>query len=172
MNNQGEINKLAEWFSAFGARDPESWAKSQVEEGINQWGRFVFLHQAWKNIIPDRDTTWITPLIEEADKKPNDPGAAAGPALRRMLQAGVNPQDITDVVRVMQWHILFDLMYQLSDPSIVEYPSKNMKHVQWMLFEVDDDENPIDRIDMLHESVLDTDPTGREMTPRKVDSDN
>jgi hypothetical protein len=171
MQNEDEIKKLTEWFRALGAQDPESWARSQVQDGINQWGRFVFLHQAWQSIVPDGDTTWIDSLIGEADERPNDPGSAAGPALQRMLAAGVNPQDIADVVRVMQWHVLFALAYQLSDAGIVEYPLEKMRPVHWALFEVDENHNPIGRIGGLHESVLTTDPTGREMRPRRANLD-
>src|SRR3972149_4949070 len=102
MPHDDEIKQLTEWFSAFGARDPESWARSQVKEGFNQWARFVFLHQAWRSVIADGDTTWIDSLIQEADQRPEDPGAGAGLALKRMLASGVAPLDIADLVRVMQ----------------------------------------------------------------------
>ena len=54
-----EIQRLAEHFRAMGAFDPESWAKSQLEEGIPQYPRLVFLRQAWKSIIAEGDTSWI-----------------------------------------------------------------------------------------------------------------
>lgn len=168
MSQDDEINQLADRFRAFGAYDPESWARSQVQEGIDQWARFVFLHQAWQSIIADGDTTWIVSLIQESDQRPRDPGAAAGPALQRMLAAGVVPEDITDLVRVMQWRVLFEIAYQLSDPGVVEYPSENMRHVNWALFKIDENGKPLDSINLLHESVLDTDPTGREMRPRGI----
>jgi hypothetical protein len=58
-----ELRRLTEQFRAMGAFDPESWAKSQLEEGIPQYGRLVFLQQAWKNIISEDDTSWIDQLI-------------------------------------------------------------------------------------------------------------
>ena len=36
------------------------------------------------------------------------------------------------------------------------------------LFQVDDDDTVIDRLAGLHESVLDTEPSGREMRPRGI----
>jgi hypothetical protein len=43
-----------------------------------------------------------------------------------------------------------------------------MPKVNWELFEVDSTGKPLHPVDGLHESVLDTDPTGREMRPRGV----
>jgi hypothetical protein len=39
---------LAATFRKLGARDPEGWADSQVEEGIPQLARYLFLRQAWR----------------------------------------------------------------------------------------------------------------------------
>jgi hypothetical protein len=168
MSQEQEIQKYTEYFRAFGASDPEAWAHSQVEEGIPQYDRFVFLHQAWQHIITDGDISWIESFIEQAERYPRDPGAGIGPALKRMLALGVERADIAEVVRVMQWQVLAGLTYQLADPSIVEYPLPDMPHVEWALFAVDEEGNSLHPIDSLHESVLDTDPTGREMRPRGV----
>ena len=168
MSNKLDIQQWAEHFRAFGAHDPESWARSQVEEDIPQYARFVFLRQAWQSVVGDGDTYWIDPQIEMAGQHPRGPGAGIGPALKRMLAAGVSREDITEVVRVMQWRALAGLAYQLGDPGVVEYPSGEMPRVNWTLFEVDEDGQPLNPIDGLHESVLDTDPTGREMRPKGV----
>jgi hypothetical protein len=151
-----------------GAFDPELWAKSQLEEGIPQYARLVFLRQAWKHIIADGDTSWIDSLIQESERRPRDPGAGAGPALERLLAFGVAREDIADVVRVMQWNVLAGLAYQLADPGMVEYPSEEVPRVDWTLFEVDEDGKPLHPIDGLYESVLDTDPSGREMRPKGI----
>jgi hypothetical protein len=163
-----ELRRLTEHFRAIGAFDPESWAKSQLEEGIPQYARLVFLRQAWKNVITEGDTSWIDALIQEAARRPRDPGAGAGPALKRMLSAGASREDIAEVVRVTQWQVLAGLAYQLADPGVVEYPSGELPRVNWTLFEVDEDGEPLHPIDGLHESVLDTDPSGREMRPKGV----
>ena len=54
--------------------------------------------------------------------------------------------------------------YLLDDPGDVE---KEVQDMQWLLFQVDENENPIAAICGLYESVLETDPTGREMTPKE-----
>ena len=168
MSNKQEIKQWAKHFRAFGAHDPEGWARSQVEEGIPQYARYVFLRQAWQSIIGDGDTSWIEPQIEEAEQNPRSPGSGICPALKRMLAAGASREDIAEVVRVMQWSVLAGIAYQLSDPGVVEYPNENVPQVSWALFELDEDGQPLHPIDGLHESVLDTDPSDREMRPKGV----
>jgi hypothetical protein len=168
MAKEQEIQTLAAHFRALGAHDPDGWARSQVEEGIPQYARFVFLRQAWQSVIADGDTSWIDSQLEEAERHPRQPGAGIGPALKRMLAAGASREDIAEVARVMQWSVLAGIAYQLADPGVVEYPSDEMPRVNWTLFEVDDEGQPLHPIDGLHESVLDTDPTDREMRPKGV----
>jgi hypothetical protein len=163
-----ELHQLTQHFRAMGAFDPESWAISQLEEGIPQYARLVFLRQAWKNIVVEGDTSWVEALIQESERRPRDPGSGAGPALQRMLAAGASHEDIAEVVRVMQWRVLAGLAYQLADPGVVEYPADDLPRVSWTLFEVDEGGEPLHPIDGLHESVLDTDPSGREMRPKGV----
>jgi hypothetical protein len=163
-----DLQQLTEHFRAMGAFEPDSWAKSQIEEGIPQYARLVFLRQAWKNVITEDETSWIDPLIQESKRRPREPGSGAGPALKRMLAAGASREDIAEVVRIMQWRVLAGLAYQLADPGVVDYPSEELPRVNWTLFEVDENGEPLHPIDGLHESVLDTDPSGREMRPRGV----
>lgn len=165
---EDDLRQLSDHFRAMGAVEPESWARSQLEEGIPQYARFVFLRQAWKSILAENDTAWIDPLIKESDRRPRAPGAGAGPALKRLLATGAAREDLAELVRVMQWHVLQSLAYQLSDPGSAEYPSDDLPRVNWTLFEVTDEGEPLHPIDGLHESVLDTDPSGREMRPGGV----
>jgi hypothetical protein len=134
MANEKKIKELAAHFRALGVDDPEAWARSQVEEGIPQYARLVFLRQAWKNIIADGDTSWIDPAIQNAKHRPRDPGASIGPALERLLAAGVNREDIADIVRVMQWSVLAGLAYQLDASEVVDYPREDMPQVRWALY--------------------------------------
>ena len=168
MAKEQEIQTLAAHFRALGAHDPDGWARSQVEEGIPQYARFVFLRESWKSTIADGDTSWIDQKMAAAERQPRGPGAGIGPALTRLLAAGASREDITEVVRVMQWRLLERIACQLDDPGVVEYPSKDMPQVSWALFEIDANNKPLREIGSLHESVLDTDPTDREMRPRGV----
>src|SRR5260370_1883335 len=83
-------------------------------------------------------------------------GRAAGD-VQTPVVGGADPQDIDDVVRVMQYQLLFALCYLLSDPGDLE---PEVSHISWQLVQIEDG-MVTDAIGMLHESVLGMDPTGR-----------
>jgi hypothetical protein len=152
MNKQ----ELAKLFARLGARNPEQWAKSQLEENVPQLARFLFLRQAWNLLVNPDDRTWIR---TQAATDPSVPGGAIAPALKRLLEKGVCEEDLTTVVRVMQWRLLSAFCYLLDDPGDLE----DEVDIAWRLFEVNRDGEPITVIPGLHESVLDTEPSGCEM---------
>ncbi len=169
MDDTRDVRDWAPHFAALGAPDPEAWARSQVEEGLPQYARLVFLREAWRNVLAEGETGWIDAHIEEAARRPDAPGSGAGHSLRRLLAAGADPEDLTELVRVMQWQVLAAVMYQISDPGVVECPSDEAPDVQGGLFETDEEGQPLRLMDGLHESVLALDPSGREMRPRRTD---
>jgi len=66
-----DIDRLTALFAKLGARDAESWAQSQIEEGIPQLQRFLFLRQAWRNVLEEHSTDWIERHIEEFERYPD-----------------------------------------------------------------------------------------------------
>lgn len=154
---------LVELFRLAGAPDPESWALSQEKEGIPQLARYLFLRQAWKSVLPDGDTAWIDAYRADARKSPDAPLAGVGHALERLLAAGADRADIAEVARGLQYETMFGMGYLLEDPSIEE---PELADMSWRLYQTDEDGDPIEPIGGLHESCLETDPTGREMRPR------
>jgi hypothetical protein len=167
MDIPNDLDELTALFAKLGAREPASWARSQIEEGIPQLQRFLFLRQAWRDVVSDDNTDWMQAYMQRAQKNPGEPYAGVGHALRRCLDKGASAQDINDIVRGMQAELLFGFCYLLEDPSFTE---SEFAELAWGLFEVDSDGRPVRSIGGLHESVLDTDPTGREMRPRKGSS--
>lgn len=164
MSIPNDPNELTKLFRELGARDPEVWASSQSSEGISQLHRFLFLRQAWERVISEGDDAWIDREMANAEKHPGQPFAGIGQALSRMETKGVAREDIVDLARGMQARLLFDLCYLLDDPSLLE-PS--VENFGWALVQTDEHFEPTTEvIPGLHESVLDTDPTGREMRPR------
>lgn len=155
--------ELASLFAKLGAPDPVAWAQSQVDEGIPQLARFLFLRQAWRAIINESDPSWIERAIAHAASSPTEPYAGVGHALRRLRGLGASEDDLTDLVRGMQAQLLFYFCYLLEDPGDVE---PEVADLSWSLVEVDEGGEVIASINGLHESVLETDPTGREMRPR------
>jgi hypothetical protein len=153
--NEQELTAL---FRKLGARDPATWARSQIEEKLPQLARFLFLRQAW-GLVVDDNASWIAEMRQVNSSKP---GGDIGPAITRLLAAGGQESDLTKVVRVMQWRILSGLCQLLDDPGNME---GEVDEIAWRLFQVDESDHPIALMGGLAESVLETDPTGREMRP-------
>ena len=152
------VEDLAELFRKLGARDPIMWARSQVDEQLPQLARFLFLRQAWKLVISADDRAWLSEDVAEA----NEAGGGLLPALRRLLATGASGDDLTTVVRVMQWRVLSGLCELLDDPGDLE---ADVTDIAWRLFQVNESDRPIAVLGGLAESVLETDPSGREMRP-------
>ena len=151
--------ELSELFRKLGARDPEGWARSQINEGTPQLARYLFLRQAWRQVISEGDPSWIS---EMRPSDPKGPGGAIGPAIDRLLAAGGREEDLTTVVRIMQWCLLSRICVLLEDPGVLE---SEVADLSWALFLIDKNDAAVVPINGLIESVLETDPTGREMRP-------
>lgn len=164
MNVPTEISALAKLFEQYGVQHPEQWARSQINEDIPQLQRYLFLRQAWKQVLRDGDLGWIEKRIKQSEQFPSAPFAGIGGALKRSIANGATPEDITEIARSVQVELLSSLCYLLDDPAFRE---SELEDFAWGLFEVDEDDRPFGpRIGSLHESVLGTDPTGREMRPK------
>lgn len=162
-----DLEELTRIFRQLGAKDPESWARSQVEEDSPQLHRFLFLSKAWSLVVPEDDDSWIDQLITAQQRHPDDPYAGQGRALDRLLALGADRADIVDLVRATQAEVIFGLCYQLGDPGLHDEEEEQVNSVGWALVATDADGEPTAQvIDGLHESVLEMDPTGREMRPR------
>jgi hypothetical protein len=159
MGTDMNVAELTSIFERLGAPDPAAWARSQVDEGIPQLARFLFLRQAWGLVVDEQDTGWVD---RQRTVPESGPGGAVGPALARLLDSGASRSDLTTLVRTMQWEVLFGLCYLLDDPGQLEPEVADMA---WGLFQLNKDGEPASAINGLHESVLETDPTGREMRP-------
>ena len=146
-------------FERLGARDPDLWAASQAREGINQVHRFVFLKQAWAAVVDSTDDSWIDRVIANHDRWPQRADYELGATLKRLLACGASRRDLAQLVRAQQVEVLFAMCYLLSDPAI-EDPA--LADVAWCLVETDEEGRPTTRsIDLLHESVGETDPAAR-----------
>jgi hypothetical protein len=157
-------DELTKVFTELGASFPELWAKSQVDEGIPQLLRFLFLKSAWQYVVAEGDSSWIEEQIKLSRDRPQGPYAGLGQTLEKLRNQGVSSENLTTIARCLQAQMIFNLGYLL-DAGPSEQTEK-IQDVTWGLFEVDDDGHPFGpAISGLHESVLECDPTGREMRP-------
>jgi hypothetical protein len=179
--DQRRAQALAERFREAGAEQPEGWAASEVEDDIPQLARFIFLRRLWRGawqwtqppeewfaeIVPDEgpvgeedddEPTLVSASPDEApdDEDADPPFFAAQQAVRRILAAGADPEDLKEVARAIFVHTAFDAVQTVDeghDPRVGEgMPG-------WLLTEVGGDLVLTGRvIPDLHEDLLTTEP--------------
>ena len=156
--------ELLNRFRALGTRDPESWAKSETDENIAQLARFCFLRSLWRNAIDGWTTSdaWIEQSIAMSERKPDIPFGDAGPALKRLLDAGAARADLKRVARMIAYNAVFELINRVDEGYD---PELNDDYPGWRLMEMKDDELTGRDIGGLHESLLEMDPSGHEGRP-------
>ena len=158
---KNELETLTEIFRQAGAPRPETWAESQINEGINQLARFSFLKNITSEWLKENEYGWIDKMINGLDAASDVPCSQFGTAVKEMLEKNVSKEAIVDLIRVVQFETLYHVCSTIDKTYEVTTPVTN-----WRLFELDDDDNPVATIGNLHESLLQFDPSGREMGPR------
>lgn len=169
MASKKELQELTRRFVALGAPDPQSWAESQLNEGIPQLGRYLFLRQAWRHVVAEDDPAWIAAEMDASAAEPGAPFAGIGHALARLKALGASDDDLADLVRGMQANLLFSICETIDMGGVDEEPEA--EDVRWVLCQVTEEGEVVGVLGGLHESMLETDPTGREMRPRHLPSD-
>jgi hypothetical protein len=160
-SEQNELETLTEIFRNAGAKNPELWARSQVNEGINQLARFSFLKAISSEWLNESEVEWIDSQINYYYGV-GDPCSQLQPALKEMVDKGVRKEAILDLIRVIQYKTLYQACATIDNVYESDAPVSN-----WALYEQDEDCNPVNTIGGLHESLLQFDPSGNEMRPRK-----
>lgn len=84
----------------------------------------------------------LTNMTQNADRNPSGPFGDSGKAIRRILESGASPGDLALAFRSVAYEAVFETLYSLGDPG------------------VDDDD-----VFMLHEELLNTDPSGMDGRP-------
>lgn len=129
-------------FTALGARDPARWARSHVEDGVDQIGRFVFLRALWGRVV--RDGRFVDKVRKERSE--------LTAVVERLLLAGVDEADVVALVRAMQVRLLVDAC------QIVDDPSDNDEGVRWGLWRMDKRGLPLWQLGDLRLDLLEVDP--------------
>ena len=105
--------------------------------------REEILKQLWQeNINSCMQELWVDTVIRDAERKPDSPFADLGPVLKRLLALGATRRELSLVARHSAYEAVFGTLYTMSDPG------------------VDNDD-----FEMLHESLLSADPSGKEARP-------
>ena len=105
--------------------------------------RDELLQHLWQQVINSNlDPECLVAEIKRSNARPNDPFADTGPALERVLAAGVDPNDICLIQRQAAYAATFGTLYAIGDPGV-------------------DDDN----VFMLFEELLTSDPSGMEGRP-------
>lgn len=80
--------------------------------------REELVEHLWQSVInPLRDPQWMQNVIANCRRSPQDT-FGAGPALERLLAAGVSPQDLCMVSRLTAYEAVFGTLYALGDPGV------------------------------------------------------
>lgn len=81
--------------------------------------REAFVAHLWDTIInPLQEPQRLDNLIANCRRAPDSAFAAAGPAVERMLAAGIPREDIGLLMRSTAYEAVFGTLYALGDPGV------------------------------------------------------
>ena len=91
--NKEELTAI---FKNLGAKDPELWAESQIDEDIPQLARFMLLKGAWDAVVPDNEE-WIDHVMSKYNKDDDSPYRVVGHSIKKLSDCGVPREDFTEL---------------------------------------------------------------------------
>ncbi|KQY54976.1 hypothetical protein ASD14_02105 [Lysobacter sp. Root494] len=81
--------------------------------------REKLVEHLWQTVInPLRDPRWMDNVIANCRRAPDEGFAAAGPAIERVLAAGVSPGDLCLITQLTAYEAVFGTLYALGDPGV------------------------------------------------------
>nr|HEX4312920.1 hypothetical protein [Kofleriaceae bacterium] len=145
-----DAKRAVEILKTLGMRDASTVGKQHARFPMVE--RHLLLTGLWRAVLAD-DATWSS--------KHSEPVA-------KVLAAGVDPSDLTAIVRQAQVDLLFEVCQLLdrSDHGIEDLQSQIPENVEWRVCEYDGERETVGRpMQDLHASFFHYDPTGREGQP-------
>ncbi len=139
---ESRIEALASVFTALGAREPERWARSHVETGLDQIGRYVFMRALWGRVVKDGR------FLDKMRRAPGETRAV----IEKLMMTGAQEADLVALVRALQVQLLVDVAQILDDPS------DNDEGVRWGLWRMDKRGLPLWQLSDLRLDLLEVDP--------------
>ncbi len=149
---------LRKKFIRLGVDDLEFCIEDELDAQANpRLAPLVLFHNIWQGAIRKGDTDWITETINHFEARKALEGVAATmwseeqeliDALRAITESNIDLKHITTLARRSQEHLLYHVAYTLSDSHSDEV---EFEDVNWGLFETDEEDNPIRKMNVLHE---------------------
>ena len=136
---------LTRRMAELGAPEPDSWARSEITEGIPQQARYLLLRRIWANtLVPWRDPGML---------RRNE-------ALAQLLDRGADQELLAEALRGVVFNAVGDVIMILDEGYDPDAPGDAPG---WTLAETASDGNATGRqVGGLHESLLEVDPDGVE----------
>lgn len=81
--------------------------------------REEFADHLWQTIInPLRDPVTLARIVEHCKRFPDTSFAEVGPAIERILAAGIAPEDLCLINSCTAYEAVFGTLYTLGDPGV------------------------------------------------------
>jgi hypothetical protein len=151
-DTRSRAESLRDVFAAAGADEPESWARSEVSEDIAQLTRFLFLRAVWRR---------MESVVQDAMSSTH---------ASSLIAAGADAGSLDSLVKSAIYDLAFNLCYLIDEPDGTTWMEGGVRRSdvaerdrRWELREITPDASLTGRdVGGLHESLLETDPSGRE----------
>ena len=146
---------LRRWFSLLGESDPDFACDEESESG-------VYLARA---LLLRGIARCVSSGAVDRPARMEYPGG--GDALARLIAGGASKDDLRVALQAAQWESIWQLVCLLDDSlsGIDDLQAEIDDHVQWRVFRVNEDGQPVGALGGLHEDLLEVLP--RETTPAK-----
>ena len=150
------LKDLTARMKQLGLPDPAAAAREELESGEPILATYSFLTWLTGEMVPLGDSKWISRSLKHADVNP-----LLSATLKRLLAAGVDRDDLTTLVRIMQYRIcnhVCTMLDQVGLPGTVPIQDFAVYHVGGG--DSPEDDRPIARLQDLHEEIEQWDPSG------------
>lgn len=141
---------LVQRMRELGAPNPEQWALSEISEDVAQEARWLLLRAIWPTSIDAF--------------KPEGAAFQASQAVRRLVDAGADPAELSRALRYAAHYGTFSTLTELDSAVAVNAPADAPG---WRVMETRFDDELGDHkltgrdVGALHESLNDADPSGQ-----------
>ena len=153
--NRKKLADLAAKMRQVNLPDPEEAAREELETGSPILATYSFLKWLTDEMVRSGDYAWMDHALQHTEANP-----VLGLALRRLLDAGADREELNTLVRIMQFKICDHVCFMLDQVAVSGYvPIQDfgVYHVGGGKSPTED--KPIARLEALHEEIGAWDPS-------------